>query len=84
MGRPGTAQPARAVRQGQRTIREHRQGILDAIRLGLANARLENLNQRVRLIHRRAFGFHMAGACLALVMLSAGPINLTLPWENSA
>lgn len=68
--------------KAQRTVRKHRQGILDAIRLGLTNARLEGLNQRVRLIHRRAFGFHTAEACLALVMLSAGPITLTLPWEN--
>jgi transposase len=36
-------------------------GILAAIRLGLTNARLEGLNQRVRLIMRRAFGFHSAG-----------------------
>ena len=67
-----------------RTIRKHRDGILAAIRLGLTNARLEGLNQRVRLIMRRAFGFHSAKAALALVMLSAGPINLTLPWETSA
>ncbi len=68
----------------QRTIRQHRQGILDAIRLRRTNARLEGLNQRVRLIHRRAFGFHSASACLALVMLSAGPIELTLPWPTAA
>lgn len=43
-----------------RTIRRHRDGILAAIRLGLSNARLEGLNQRVRLIMRRAFGFHSA------------------------
>ena len=67
-----------------RTIRRHRDGILAAIRLGLTNARLEGLNQRVRLIMRRAFGFHSARAALALVMLSAGPINLTLPWETRA
>jgi len=67
-----------------RTIRKHRDGILAAIRLGLTNARLEGLNQRVRLIMRRAFGFHSAKAALALVMLSAGPINLTLPWETRA
>ena len=65
-----------------RTIRKHRDGILAAIRLGLTNARLEGLNQRVRLIMRRAFGFHSAKAALALVMLSAGPVTLTLPWEN--
>ena len=67
-----------------RTIRKHREGILAAIRLGLTNARLEGLNQRVRLIMRRAFGFHSAKAALALVMLSAGPVTLTLPWENRA
>jgi transposase len=65
-----------------RTIRKHREGILAAIRLGLTNARLEGLNQRVRLIMRRAFGFHSAKAALALVMLSAGPVTLALPWEN--
>ena len=67
-----------------RTIRKHRDGILAAIRLGLTNARLEGLNQRVRLIMRRAFRFHSAKAALALVMLSAGPVNLTLPWEPAA
>jgi len=67
-----------------RTVRKHREGILAAIRLGLTNARLEGLNQRVRLIMRRAFGFHSAQAALALVMLSAGPINLRLPWESEA
>jgi transposase len=65
-----------------RTIRKHRDGILAAIRLGLTNARLEGLNQRVRLIMRRAFGFHSAKAALALVMLSAGPVTLELPWES--
>lgn len=64
-----------------RTIRAHRDGILAAIRLGLSNGRLEGLNNRVRLIMRRAFGFHSAQAALALVMLSCGPIHLTLPWE---
>jgi transposase len=67
-----------------RTMRKHRDGILAAIRLGLTNARLEGLNQRVRLIMRRAFGFHSAQAALALVMLSAGPINLQLPREPQA
>ncbi|MFP5310237.1 MAG: transposase [Actinomycetes bacterium] len=70
--------------KAQRTVRKHREGILAAIRLGLTNARLEGLNQRVRLILRRAFGFHSAKAALALVMLSAGPIDLRLPWEPAA
>jgi transposase len=65
-----------------RTIRAHRDGILAAVRLGLANARVEGLNNRVRLITRRGFGFHSAGAVAALVMLSCGPLTLTLPHEK--
>ena len=40
------------------------------------------MNNRVRLITRRGCGFHTAGAVAALVMLSCGPINLTLPHEH--
>lgn len=67
-----------------RTIRTHRMGILAAIARGLTNGRLEGLNRRVRLIVRRAFGFHSAKAALALVLLSCGPITLTLPWQKTA
>jgi transposase len=65
-----------------RTLRAHRDGILAAVRLGLANARVEGLNNRVRLITRRGFGFHSADAVAALVLLSCGPITLTLPHEK--
>lgn len=68
--------------KAQRTIRAHRDGILAAIRLGINNGRIEGLNNRVRLIIRRAFGFHSAQAALALVMLSCGPIDLVLPHER--
>lgn len=66
-----------------RTIRAHRDGILSAIRLGINNGRIEGLNNRVRLIVRRGFGFHSADAALALVMLSCGPIDLVLPHERT-
>jgi len=65
-----------------RATRAHRDGILAAVRLGLANARVEGLNNRVRLITRRGFGFHSAVAVAARVMLSCGPITLTLPNEK--
>jgi transposase len=64
-----------------KTIRKHRDGILAAITLGVNNARAEGLNNHVRLITRRAYGFHSAQAALALVMLSCGPITLRLPHE---
>jgi transposase len=65
------------------TIRKHRAGILQAIRLGVNNARHEGLNRRVRLIVNRAYGFHSARAALALVMLTLGPIDLKLPHERA-
>lgn len=64
------------------TIRKHFPGILAAIRLKLNNARLEALNNKVRLVVRRAYGFHSAEAALALVMLVCGPVNLCLPHQR--
>ncbi len=64
-----------------KTIRKHRAGILAAVRLGLTNARAEALNNKVRLITRRAYGFHSADAALALVLLTCGPITLQPPHE---
>ena len=71
------------VRLGK-TIRKHRDGILAAIRLGINQGRTEALNNKVRLITRRAYGFHSAKAALALIMLTCGPITLHLPHELHA
>jgi transposase len=68
------------IRLGQ-TIRKHRDGILAAIRLGITQGRTEALNNKVRLITRRAYGFHTAKAALALVLLTCGPITLQPPHE---
>jgi transposase len=69
------------VRVG-RTIRKHRDGILAARRLGLSNARAEALNNKAKLIVRRAYGFHSARAALALILLACGPVTLTLPHDR--
>ena len=71
------------VRLG-RTIRKHRDGILAARRMKLSNARAEALNNKAKLITRRAYGFHSANAALALIHLTCGPITLTLPHETTA
>ena len=62
-----------------RTIREHREGILAAIRLRLTNARLEGLNSKVRLISHRSFGFHGPDPLIALIYLCAGGIIIDPP-----
>jgi transposase len=71
------------VRLGK-TIRKHRDGILAAIRLGINQGRTDALNNKVRLITRRDYGFHSAKAALALIMLTCGPITLHLSHELHA
>lgn len=68
--------------KASKTIRKHREGILAAIRLKINNGRAEGLNNVVRLIFRRARGFHSPEAALALVMLTCGPITIQLPHER--
>lgn len=65
-----------------RTIRKHRDGITAALDRGLSNGRHEGLNNKVRLIIRRAYGFHSAEAALATIMLACGPVNLELPYHT--
>ena len=62
-----------------RTIRRYRHGILNAIRLGLNNGRLEGLNSRIRLISHRSFGFHSPSPLIALIYLCCTGIVIPLP-----
>jgi transposase len=62
-----------------RTITDQRSGIEAAVQHGLSNARVEQLNTQLRLITRRAFGFHSPHAAIALAMLSLGGLCPTLP-----
>ena len=62
-----------------RTITDHRVGILAAIQHGLSNARVEAINTQIRLITRRAFGFHSPDALIALAMLSLADLCPSLP-----
>ncbi len=62
-----------------KTITQQRQGIEAAIRHGLSNARVEQINTQIRLITRRGFGFHSPNAVIALAMLSLGGLCPPLP-----
>jgi transposase len=66
-----------------RTMRDRRPIIINALEHGINNGRVEGLNTKVRLLVRRAYGFHSANAALALVHLACGPITLTPPHERS-
>ena len=59
-----------------RTIRKHFDGILAYIKGRMSNGLVEGINNRMRMVARRAFGFHGAGALIALLFLCCGGIQL--------
>lgn len=61
------------------SIDQHLEAILNSLVHDLSNARVESLNTRIRLLTRRAFGFHSADALTALAMLSFGGLQVALP-----
>jgi transposase len=67
-----------------RTIRNYKDGILAAVRLGLSNARLEGLNSKVRLISHRSYGFHGPQPLISLIYLCAGGVHIDLPFTPNS
>ncbi|MFD0579671.1 ISL3 family transposase [Dactylosporangium darangshiense] len=66
------------VRLAQRVVR-NRDAIVASIEHRLSNALVESMNTKIRLIVRRAFGFHSAEAIIALAMLSLSGYRPVLP-----
>jgi transposase len=62
-----------------KTIQEHRDGILAYIPQRLSNGLTEGLNNKTRLITRRAYGFHGYRALAAMIHLCCGGIPLDPP-----
>lgn len=59
-----------------RTIRKHLVDIVAYVRYRLSNGVVEGLNNKARLLTRRAYGFHSASATIAMIMLSCTGIDL--------
>jgi len=62
-----------------KTITQNKAGIGATLTHRLSNARIEALNTTLRLITRRAYGFHSAHALIALAMLTVGGLRPPLP-----
>ncbi len=62
-----------------RTIRLHLAGILGYIEHNITNGVVEGINGRMRMVARRAFGFHSAPPLMAMLFLCAGGIQLDPP-----
>lgn len=63
------------------TLRQYKEGILAAVRLGLSNSKLEGLNSRLALVNHRASGFHSVKAFIAMALLCVGGFTPILPHQ---
>jgi len=59
------------------TIEKRVDGILEYIRSGLNNGRVEGLNGKTRTITRRSYGFHSANSLIAMIYLCCGGVHVT-------
>lgn len=64
-------------------IKRHREHILNTIRLGLSNARIEATNNKIKLIIRKAYGFRNIQNMMAMVYLVCSDIRIPLPNRKS-
>jgi transposase len=62
-----------------RTVRKHFDGILAYIKDRLTNGVVEGINNRLRMIARRAYGFHTHHPLIAMLFLCCGGIELSPP-----
>jgi transposase len=62
-----------------RTIRDHLEGILAYIGERLTNGLVEGTNGKIRMVARRAYGFHSAPALIGMIYLCCGGITLEPP-----
>ena len=59
-----------------RTVRKHAAGILAYLDTKMTNGPVEGFNNKLRVIARRAYGFHSPGALISMLFLCCGGIEL--------
>ena len=63
-------------------LEEHAEGVAASVAWGLSNSRLEGINQKVRLIIRRGYGYHSPAALIAMTYLTCGGLTVELPMKR--
>ena len=72
-----------AFKELYKKIRRHIVHILNTIRLGLSNARIEATNNKIKLIIRKAYGFRNIQNMMDMVYLVCSNIKVPLPNRKS-
>jgi transposase len=65
-----------------RKIKRHHDAILSTITHDLSNARIEAVNNKIKVTIRMGYGFRNIDNLIALVRLKSGEYNVTLPGRN--
>ena len=60
-------------------VRRNQKGIIDAIVLGLSNARIEATNNKIKVVIRRSYGFGNPVNMMSLIYLVCSNIEVPLP-----
>ena len=68
-----------AFKELYRKIKRHKSHILNTIRLGMSNARIEATNNKIKLIIRKAYGFRNIQNMLDMVYLVCSDLTIPLP-----
>ncbi|MBQ8306862.1 MAG: transposase, partial [Blautia sp.] len=68
-----------AFKELYKKIKRHKGHILNTIRLGMSNARIEATNNKIKLIIRKAYGFRNIQNMLDMVYLVCSNLRVPLP-----
>lgn len=70
------------VKELSRKVRRHKEAIVRAVGLGISNARVEAINNKIKLTVRMGYGFRNIDNLIALVMLRCSNLPLALPGRS--
>ncbi|MFD0704602.1 ISL3 family transposase [Alloscardovia venturai] len=71
-----------AFKELYKKIKRHKEHILNTIRFGLSNARIEATNNKIKLIIRKAYGFRNIQNMMDMVYLVCSNVRIPLPNRN--
>ena len=72
------------VKELSKKIRRHKDAIACSVELGISNARVEAVNDKIKLTVRMGYGFRNFDNLIALVMLRCSNLPITLPGRTQA
>ncbi|MBM6785337.1 transposase [Collinsella tanakaei] len=67
-----------------RKVRRKREGVLRSVELGVSNARVEAVNNKIKVAIRQGYGFRNIDNLIALVMLRCSDLRPALPGRPGA